>query len=80
VNTRTSTPEDRPHLRIVKGDPTAEELAALVAVLQVAASGSPAAAPRRPVSEWAAAHRKLRTTFPSGPSGPSGWRASAMPR
>ena len=72
-----STPEGRPLLRIVKGDPTAEELAALVAVLEATASGGPTAAARRPVSQWAAAHRRLRTTFPSGPSG---WRASAMPR
>ena len=66
-----------PHLRVVKGDPSDEELAALVAVLQAAASVGNAAPARKPVSEWAAPHRKLRTTFPSGPSG---WRASAMPR
>lgn len=66
-----------PHLRVVKGDPSDEELAALVAVLQAAASVGTAAPARKPVSEWAAPHRKLRTTFPSGPSG---WRASAMPR
>lgn len=65
------------HLRIVKGDPTAEEIAALVAVLQATASAGAPPPGRRPVSEWAAPHRRLSTTFPSGPSG---WRASAMPR
>jgi len=77
MSTRMSSPEGRPHLRVVKGNPTAEELAALVAVLQAAAAAGTTAPPRKPVSEWAAPHRKLRATFPSGPSG---WRASAMPR
>ncbi|HEU5043760.1 MAG TPA: acyl-CoA carboxylase subunit epsilon [Nocardioidaceae bacterium] len=66
-----------PHLRILKGDPTAEEIAALVAVLQATAAAGAPPPRRRPVSEWAAPHRRLSTTFPSGPSG---WRASAMPR
>jgi len=72
-----STRMTSPHLRVVKGSPTDEELAALVAVLQAAAAAGTTPPPRKPVSEWAAPHRKLRATFPSGPSG---WRASAMPR
>lgn len=62
-----------PVLRVVAGEPTAEELAALVAV--VAASAAVAATPRRrPRSEWghpARAHR--------GPhrAGPDQWRRSA---
>ncbi|HET7358178.1 MAG TPA: acyl-CoA carboxylase subunit epsilon [Nocardioidaceae bacterium] len=72
-----STPEGRPQLRIVKGDPTAEEIAALVAVLQAATSAGGEPPRRKPLSEWAAPHRRLRTAFPSGRSG---WRASALPR
>ena len=72
-----STPQSQPHLRIVKGDPTTEEIAALVAVLQAAASAGATPPGRRLVSEWAAPHRRLSTALPSGPSG---WRASAMPR
>ena len=67
--------QDRPALRIVRGDPSAEELAALVAVL-AAASGTgqeePAPAPR---SDWAPPARLLRT-----PVAPTGWWASALPR
>jgi hypothetical protein len=68
--------ETRPPLFAVKGDATAEEVAALTAVLQaLAASAGPA--PKPPRSEWAAHHRKVRT--PLSP-GPGGWRSSSMPR
>ncbi len=68
---------ERPLLRVVKGHPTDEEVAALVAVVQAAAAGTAAEPPAGPRSEWAAAHRRLRTTFPAGPGG---WRASSLPR
>jgi hypothetical protein len=64
-----------PVLRIVNGDATPEEVAAIVAVLSAAAV-APAPAPRR-VPEWAAHHRKVRRTLPHGPGG---WRSSALPR
>jgi hypothetical protein len=70
--------DDRPLLRIVKGDPTPEEVAALVAVLSARAAGAAAAekpAPRR--SEWAGHERRMRR--PVHPA-PGGWRASAFPR
>ena len=68
--------EGRPVLRIVRGDATPEEVAALVAVL--GALRAPAAAPeRRRASEWSAHHRKVRRTLPHGPGG---WRSSALPR
>jgi hypothetical protein len=64
-----------PLLRVVSGDPTPEELAALVAV--VASLGSAASAPPRRTPEWQAQHRKVRATYPHGPGG---WRSSGLPR
>ena len=67
--------EQQPLLRVVRGDATPEEVAALVAV--VASLGAPAAParPRRP--EWNAPHRLVRRPLHPGPGG---WRASALPR
>jgi hypothetical protein len=70
-----STDEGRPFLRVVKGDPTPEELAALVAVL--ASLGGPAAATPRRTPEWNAPRRLHRVPVPHGPGG---WRASGLPR
>ena len=67
-----------PVLRVVRGDPTEEEVAALVTVLSARVSAAAAAEtppPRR--SEWAGHERRLRR--PVHPS-PNGWRASAFPR
>jgi hypothetical protein len=64
-----------PLLRIVKGNPTPEEVAALVAVVSAMAAGAQSAgAEARPRSEWSAHHRKLRSTHRHGPGA---WRASA---
>ena len=67
--------ETRP-LFVVKGDATAEEVAALVAVLHGIGRGS-TQAPRPRRSSWAAPHRAARS--PLSP-GPAGWRSSALPR
>ena len=65
---------DTPYLRVVRGEPTAEELAALVAVLAArSAPPAPAAGPR---SAWADPARRLGLT--SRP-GPGAWRRSALP-
>jgi hypothetical protein len=62
-------------LRIVKGDATPEEIAALVVVL--ASAGAPAPAAPRPRSAWADPARRLHAPLPPGPGA---WRASGLPR
>ena len=66
----------RPLLRIVKGDPTPEEVAALVAVVSAMAAGAAEAAAKdkAPKPEWSAHHRKLRATHRHGAGA---WRNSA---
>ncbi|CAN5170138.1 MAG: acyl-CoA carboxylase subunit epsilon [Nocardioides sp.] len=64
---------DQPALRILTPDTTAEEVAAIVAVLS-ATSGTQTSGVE-PRSEWADPARGLRT-----PVRPSGWKASALPR
>lgn len=61
-------------LHVVKGDPTPEELAAVVAVgsAKAAAAGEPA----RP-SNWAAYWRSVREPLRPGRGA---WRASGLPR
>ena len=67
--------EQRAVLRVVKGDATPEEVAALVAV--IAALGSAPAEERpKPRSTWADPARRLRTTLPHGPGA---WRSSGLP-
>ncbi|MFC7327452.1 acyl-CoA carboxylase subunit epsilon [Marinactinospora rubrisoli] len=70
--------EPRPagHLRVVRGDPTPEEVAALVAVLTARARAARAAAesagaPRR--SAWQDRSRLLRAPLRPGPDA---WRTS----
>jgi hypothetical protein len=65
----------RPVLRVVRGEPSAEELAALVAVLSARAAGGAAAEqPRR--TAWNHPARLVRA--PVSP-GHGGWRASSRP-
>ncbi len=64
-----------PVLRVVKGEPSAEELAALVAV--VASLGGPATAPPRRRPEWNANRRMQRGVLRAGPGA---WRTSGLPR
>lgn len=72
--------DDQPLFRVVRGTPTAEELAALVGAIlsrsRPVASG-PAAAP----SAWTRSARPGAVTggLPTG-RGPDGWRTSALPR
>jgi hypothetical protein len=61
--------EQQPLLRIVKGNPTPEEVAALVTVVSAIAAGAAEAASKLtlPEPEWGAHHRKLRGTHRHGP-------------
>jgi Acyl-CoA carboxylase epsilon subunit len=62
-------------LSIARGRPSAEQIAALMAVL---AARAEQARPRAHVrSEWSARSRLLRAPISHGPGG---WRASALPR
>ena len=66
-----------PALRVIRGDATPEEIAAVVAVLLSRAAAADAPPPARPVpSAWADRSRLLRRpVFP----GPDAWRRSALP-
>jgi hypothetical protein len=68
-------PQGPPALRIVRGDPTAEELAALVTVLAAASGGTGPTGPAGPVPQWAPPARLLRPAV-----APTGWWESALPR
>ena len=65
-----------PLLRVVRGAPTREELAAVVAVV-AARSAAPAAPPAEPAARPLWAVPVLRA--PLAP-GPGAWRASGLPR
>jgi hypothetical protein len=68
-----ATTLDRPPLRLVRGDATPEEVAALLAVLSAASGGEATPAPRH-TSQWASRERAVRR--PLAP-GRGAWRASA---
>jgi hypothetical protein len=64
-------------LQVVHGDPSPEEIAALVAVLTArarAATGGDRPSPRR--SAWADPSRRLLRTLPHGPGA---WRSGSLP-
>jgi hypothetical protein len=67
-----------PVLSVVSGNPSAEQIAALVVVLS-ARRGPAGAAGSAPVSrfEWSSRSRSMRSAVRAGPGG---WRASALPR
>ena len=71
----TDDPTQTPPLRLVRGDATPEEVAAVVAVLSAASLGAPQPTPRHTSSRWSSPGRALRPLSP----GPGAWRASAWP-
>jgi hypothetical protein len=76
----TGSSDAAPVLRVVRGDATAEEIAALVAVLAArsaaAAAQAAAAARGRRVSRWGDRPAMLRRPLSHGPGA---WRASGRP-
>jgi hypothetical protein len=62
----------RPLLRVLKGEPTAEELAALTVVVAALAQRRPRRRPT-PVGAWASRADAVRTPLQPGPGG---WRAA----
>jgi hypothetical protein len=63
-------------IKVVRGNPTPEELAAVVALLTTIGTAAPAPA-QRTGGVWASPRLLLRT--PQG-YGPVGWLASALPQ
>ena len=73
MTTDDSTPTGPPPLRLVRGDATPEEVAAVLAVLSAVSGEAPEAAPRH-TSQWASRERAVRRPLHPGPGA---WRASA---
>jgi len=67
---------ETPFLRVVRGEPTAEELAALVSVLAARSVAAEAVRPVRPRSPWGDPARAVRGVHHPGPDG---WRRSGLP-
>ena len=68
-------PAREPALRVIRGDATPEEIAALVAVL-LSRPGEEEVPPAPPRSAWADRSRQLRRPLRPGPGA---WRRSALP-
>ncbi|MEI6404483.1 MAG: acyl-CoA carboxylase subunit epsilon [Actinomycetes bacterium] len=67
---------DAESLKIVKGDVTAEEIAALVVVLNAAIAQNRSTQRSRVSPEWNAPHRAIRKPVMHGVNA---WRRSALP-
>ena len=65
-----------PLLQVVKGEPTAEELAALTVVVAALSQRRPARRRPLPVGGWSARAGLLRRPLQPGPGG---WRAAGGP-
>ncbi|WP_073262113.1 acyl-CoA carboxylase epsilon subunit [Cryptosporangium aurantiacum] len=65
-----------PVLRVLRGTPTAEELAALVGLL-TARAAAVAPAPPRPRDLWRRHEARIGAPLSAGPGA---WRASGLPR
>ena len=69
--------DQQPVIKITKGNPTDEEIAAVVAVLTARTAAHPASEPEQPKSGWATYWRSLRA--PLSP-GPGAWQAAVRDR
>jgi hypothetical protein len=68
---------DEPLFRVVKGSPTEEELAALIAVLALRRGTAAPSSPSPRESGWSAYWRSVRAPVQPGPEA---WRMSAQPQ
>jgi hypothetical protein len=75
VVTDSGRADRAPVLRVIRGDATPEEVAAVIAVL-LSRPALDEPAPRRAPSSWADRSRLLRRPVRSGPDA---WRRSALP-
>ncbi|MCP2249980.1 acyl-CoA carboxylase subunit epsilon [Lentzea aerocolonigenes] len=71
-----TAPQERPLLRVVKGDPDDHQLAALTAVIAGLAAAVPVEDKPAQRSEWANPARRVRRPLQHGPGA---WRASGLP-
>ncbi|ONI78497.1 hypothetical protein BWI15_01085 [Kribbella sp. ALI-6-A] len=76
ADSRTESDAAAPILRVVKGDPSPEELAALVAVVSARAAAPAPAPDTQRASDWATYWRHAKRPLHPGPGR---WRASAHP-
>jgi hypothetical protein len=65
-------------IKVVRGNPTAEELAAALAVVQARAASSAAGSRNGPGSEWADPARRVLNRRTPQP-GPKAWRTTYWP-
>ncbi len=72
--------DTQPPLLLIRGDASAEEIAALVAVLQAVAAAGTGTAPAPAPAEWSAHHRRVRRSHELPGSRRGGWRSSSLPR
>jgi len=72
---------DAPPMILIRGGASAQEVAAVVAVLQLvgAARADEDSARDRLRSEWAAPRRRVRGPRTAPTAGAGGWRASGLP-
>jgi hypothetical protein len=69
--------EGRPVLRVIRGDATPEEIAALLAVVAASAARAAEPEPRTTTPAWLDRGGRMRQPLPPGPGA---WRASTWPR
>ena len=69
--------KQRPVLKLIRGNATEEELAALITVIAAMSTGGGHEKNAKPKSEWSAHHRKVRVTLRHGRGA---WGASGLPR
>jgi hypothetical protein len=78
VSDGDATPEERRALfRVVRGEPSDAEVAALTVVLAAVAAGATASPCPRVVDRWSDPAARLRVPLHPGPGA---WRASGWPR